>query len=173
MQLKPHDVIVALKLASSPEPRPPYSQLANDLSMSPSKVFAAVQRGIHSGLLVRVGGTERINRKALIEFLIHGVPYAFPPDRGPLSRGIPTAHAAPPLNSQVSQDNEPPPVWPWPEGNVRGYEFSPLYKQAPAAALRDHNFYELLALVDALRGGRARERELARKELTSRLQSSR
>jgi hypothetical protein len=173
MQLKPQDVIVALKLASSPEPRPPYSLLASDLSMSPSKVFAAVQRVLHAGLLVRVGATERINRKALIEFLIHGVPYAFSADRGPLSRGIPTAHAAPPLNRQIIQDDEPPPVWPWPEGNVRGYEFSPLYKQEPAAALRDPKFYELLALVDALRGGRARERDIARKELTLRLQSAR
>jgi hypothetical protein len=172
MLLKPQDVVVALKLASSPEPRPPYSQLAIELAMSPSEAFAAVERALHAGLLVRIGAVERINRKPFIEFLIHGVPYAFPPDRGPLSRGIPTAHAAPPLNRQISQGNEPPPVWPWPEGNVRGYAFSPLYKHAPAAALRDHKFYELLALVDALRGGRAREREIARKELTSRLQST-
>jgi hypothetical protein len=42
----------------------------------------------------------------------------------------------------------------------------------PQAALEDKRLYELLALVDALRDGRARERELAVKELTKRLEVS-
>jgi hypothetical protein len=37
----------------------------------------------------------------------------------------------------------------------------PLYKGAPKAALRDPNFYNVLALCDAVRGGRTRERNLA------------
>ncbi|MEG7523780.1 MAG: hypothetical protein M3H12_11860 [Chromatiales bacterium] len=49
-------------------------------------------------------------------------------------------------------------------------EFSPLYKSAPGAAKRDPALYELLVLVDAIRGGRARERELAIKELRARLE---
>ena len=47
----------------------------------------------------------------------------------------------------------------------------PLYKTAPAAALRDPTLYELLALVDAIRDGRARERKIAEQELISRLRS--
>jgi hypothetical protein len=39
----------------------------------------------------------------------------------------------------------------------------------PAAARRNSALYDLLALVDALRIGRARERNLAEKELTVRL----
>ena len=39
----------------------------------------------------------------------------------------------------------------------------------PAAALQDSRLYEVLALVDAIRDGRARERNFATKELTSRL----
>ncbi|MDT8445205.1 MAG: hypothetical protein RQ722_12995, partial [Desulfuromonadales bacterium] len=61
------------------------------------------------------------------------------------------------------------PVWPHPEGEVRGYEFSPLYKSVPDAALMDKELYAILALLDAIRDGRARERELAIKELKSRL----
>ncbi|MDO9620597.1 MAG: hypothetical protein Q7I91_01690, partial [Moraxellaceae bacterium] len=57
--------------------------------------------------------------------------------------------------------DELPPVWPSPEGTVRGLSFSPLYRSAPEAALRDIKLHELLALADALRGGRARERKLA------------
>ena len=64
---------------------------------------------------------------------------------------------------------EPPSVWPDPEGEVRGLAFSPLYKLAPQAARSDEKLYELLVLVDALRGGRAREREIASKELRTRL----
>jgi hypothetical protein len=39
----------------------------------------------------------------------------------------------------------------------------------PKAVAHDDALYELLALVDAVRDGRARERELAVKELTARL----
>ncbi|MGC1646779.1 MAG: hypothetical protein WA741_13190 [Candidatus Sulfotelmatobacter sp.] len=64
-----------------------------------------------------------------------------------------------------------PPVWPNPAGLVRGIAFSPLYKNVPQAALRDPQLYELLALVDAIREGRAREREIAIRELTVRIDS--
>jgi hypothetical protein len=46
-----------------------------------------------------------------------------------------------------------------------------LYKLAPAAALRDSVLYEYLALVDALRDGRARERKLAEEMIVERLRS--
>jgi hypothetical protein len=62
-----------------------------------------------------------------------------------------------------------PPVWPYAEGPLRGIAFSPLYKNVPQAALRDSKLYELLALVDAIREGRAREREIAIRELTARI----
>lgn len=52
---------------------------------------------------------------------------------------------------------------------ARGESFSPLYKSVPVAAKNDPKLYELLVLVDALRGGRARERDVARKELKQRL----
>jgi hypothetical protein len=39
----------------------------------------------------------------------------------------------------------------------------------PGAARRDPALYDLLALVDALRIGRARERSLAEKEITKRM----
>jgi hypothetical protein len=82
---------------------------------------------------------------------------------------MPTSYAGPPLSSNLIKSDEPPPVWPDPEGNVRGYEFSPLYRSVPKAAQRDNELYELLTLVDAIRDGRARERDLAVKEITARL----
>jgi len=79
------------------------------------------------------------------------------------------AFAAPPLKNEIASRDELPPVWPWRDGETRGIALEPLYRTAPAAALRDPMLYELLALVDAIRDGRARERKIAEKELISRL----
>ena len=115
---------------------------------------------------------DRLNRSAFLEFLIHGVRYSFPPERGALTPGVPTGYAAPPLKKQInSGGDDPPPVWPYAKGPVRGYSFSPLHKNAPEAALDDPKLYELLSLVDAVRDGRARERNAAIHELEKRLES--
>ena len=45
----------------------------------------------------------------------------------------------------------------------------PLHRCVPGAAMRDAKLYDLLALIDAVRVGQARERELARKGLEVRL----
>jgi hypothetical protein len=62
-----------------------------------------------------------------------------------------------------------PPVWPSPDGEHRGVSLEPLYKTVPIAARRDPILYEILALLDALRDGRAREKRFAEKQLISRL----
>ena len=140
--------------------------------MSPSEVHAAVRRAQGSHLLHGSELGERPNRGAIEEFLIHGLKYAFPAERGEPTRGVPTSYAAKPLRQVVALGKEPPPVWPYPTGSKRGISFQPLYKQAPKAALRDPVLYEYLALVDALRDGRARERKLAEKMIVSRLRSA-
>ena len=45
----------------------------------------------------------------------------------------------------------------------------PLYPSVPEAAMRDEELYQLLVIVDTLRIGRAREKEIAIKELRIRL----
>jgi len=52
---------------------------------------------------------------------------------------------------------------------VRGISFLPLHRSVPEAAMRDPKLYEMLALLDAIRDGRAREREIAVRELTKRI----
>src|SRR5262249_40123990 len=156
MNLKPQDVVVALKLSTYPGRRPPISIMANDLSLSPSEVHAALGRLRTSRLLHGPSLKDRPNITALEEFLIHGLKYAFPAEHGDVTRGMPTSYAAAPLKSQVAMSNNLPPVWPWPEGDTRGVGLEPLYRRVPEAALRDSGLYELLALVDAIRDGRAR-----------------
>jgi hypothetical protein len=169
MNLKPQDIYILLKLVALGEGQWSYASVAGDLFMSTSEVHAGVKRAIAARLMHSQGGQPL--KKALEEFLVHGVKYAFPPDHGGLTRGVPTGYAAPPLKDIISQPNEPPPVWPDQEGDTRGYEFSPLYRTVPKAALKDERLYELLVIVDAIRDGRARERDIAIKELKVRLGS--
>ncbi|MGE4344025.1 MAG: hypothetical protein AB7F20_07020 [Geoalkalibacter sp.] len=168
MALKPQDILILLKLVTMGAKPWSYNGLANELFMSPSETHSGIKRATMARLFDVSRNIPLV--KALEEFLVHGVKYAFPPIRGPLTRGIPTSHAAPPLKEYFALSKDPPPVWPDAEGPVRGYEFSPLYKSVPKAAACDRNLYELLALVDAIREGRARERELAVKELKLRLE---
>jgi hypothetical protein len=159
------DIVVLLKLLLDGE-RKTYAQLSKDLGISASEIHAAVRRSIDAGLVEP--DSRRPLRKPLEEYLLHGIRYAFPAKRGPLARGIPTAYAAPPLADQIGADDLPP-VWSHPEGRVKGYALEPLYRSVPKAAKLDPELYELLALVDALRIGRARERKLAEEELKKRL----
>jgi hypothetical protein len=168
--LKPLEIVVMLKLSLLKGERPPYLQLANELRLYPSEVYASIKRARASHLVQGPELKDRLNRSALLEFLLHGIRYAFPAERGAMTRGVPTRYAAPPLKQHLEQGNEPPPVWPYAQGSVRGYSFSPLHKNVPGTAIADPQLYELLVLVDALRDGQARERELAVKEMRKRLE---
>ena len=171
MPLKPQDIVVVLKLCSYGGRRPPISVVAADLNMSPSEIHAALKRLQQARLLHASEMQEKPNLSALEEFLLHGVKYAFPAEHGQVTRGVPTSFAASPLKDEIASGNELPPVWPWRDGETRGVALQPLYRTAPAAALRDPVLYEFLALVDAIRDGRVRERKIAEKELISRLRS--
>jgi len=171
MKLKPQDVVVALKLFGYPSGRPPISIVASDLGLSPSEVHGAIKRLRGSRLLHGPALKEKPNIFSLEEFLVHGLKYAFPAEHGEVTRGIPTSYAAEPLKSEIAIYNDLPPVWPWHEGDTRGVGLEPLYKSVPRAALRDPALYQLLALVDAIRDGRARERNLAERDLVHRLKS--
>jgi hypothetical protein len=164
--LKPQDVVVLLKLASRADAEWTYPVLAVELGMSASEVHASVKRAMQSRL---IDASRRVNRSGLLEFLVHAVKYVFPAERGGVTRGVPTAHSAPPLNSNFRSTTEMPTVWADPEGTMRGEELKPLYSSVPKAARADADLHEWLALVDAVRAGRGRERELAVKELQKRL----
>jgi len=170
MNLKPQDIVVLLKLAVLGSRPWTYQRLAEELSMSQSEVHAGVRRAVAARLLNdATTGNSRLNYIALREFLIHGVRYAYPPKRGGLTRGMPTGYAAPPLNKVIAPTSDPPPVWAYAQGPARGLSLEPLYPSVPAAAERDPKLYELLALVDAMRDGRASERNFAVKEFEERI----
>jgi hypothetical protein len=167
--LKPQDLLLALKVAANPMRAFTFAQLASELGISVSEVHAACSRAETSKLLVRQNGDLVAVKATLLEFLLHGVKYAFPAMIGAITRGMATGVGASPLKDLFTSSDEAPPVWPDPEEKIRGPSLEPLYPTVAKAARVDHRLYELLALTDALRYGAAREREAARTELMRRL----
>lgn len=158
-----------LRLSLERGPAPSYAALADELKLTASEIHAGVERAMAAQLLRKdAAGKPAVLLEPLRLFVQHGVRYCFPVTRGEMTRGTPTGYAAPPLVSQIMQSNDAPPVWPYKTGSVRGMAFYPLYPTVPEAAARNQSLYELLALLDAVRGGSPRERALALTELDKR-----
>ncbi len=162
MELKPQDLLVLLKVAAHPPQRWTYAALGEALTISASEAHACVKRAVAGGLaVVTTRGEWEPVRPNLLEFLLHGVRYVWPAVAGPVKRGVPTAIGAEPLASLLKSVPGDAPVWAHPNGSAKGPTLSPLYRTAPQAALADPALHRLLALLDALRVGRLRERQLA------------
>lgn len=157
---------MAVRIAlSRAEPAMSFARLGESLAISASEAHACVQRGAVCGLVTRESGELLANRSALMELLVHGIRYVFPPVFGSMVLGVRTGAYVQPLADHFPQEQGTVIVWPDPEGADRGISLCPLYPTVPVAARRDPRLHEALALVDAIRAGSARERELAIKLL--------
>jgi hypothetical protein len=163
--MRPQDILILLKMVSLEGQHFYLRDLSQQLSISPSEVSESVNRSMLAGLIA--GDKKTVMRKALLEFLIHGLPYVFPQKPGALAPGMPTAHSAPPLNKEFKSDERY--IWPDPKGEVRGQIIEPFHPGQVNAAKQDHKLYELLALSDALRVGKVREKKIAEEELRKKL----
>jgi hypothetical protein len=167
--LKPQDLAVALKLVTLKGRWLPYAALGETLRLSRFEAHAAVQRLTAAGLVAQIEGPPQVILAALRSFVVFGARYAYPPVRGGLTIGVPTAQALPVVRRLISAPDEQFTVWPHREGKVMGQSLLPLYESLPLAAQEAPAFHELLALFDLLRIGQARERALAQKLLERRL----
>ena len=163
--MSPNDIVILLKIVAYGDKEWFQKPLAEALGISQSEVSKSLNRSKYAGMLDPKGKT--VMKMALLEFLQHGIRYVFPQKPGPVVRGVPTSHSASPLKEQIQSSEDY--VWPSGKGKVRGHSIVPLYPSVPEAALKDEKLHELLALVDALRVGRAREKQLAIVELKKRL----
>ena len=141
--------------------------LVSSLGLSQTEISFSLNRCRTVGFLD--SAKKKVMKAALLEFLVHGLKYVFPARPGPVSRGMPTAHSAAPLAGRIIASADDLYVWPCDTGKSRGQTIAPLYDNVPQAAGKDRILYELLALVDAIRAGRAREQDLAAQELEKRL----
>ena len=183
--LKPQDIVILLKiLARDILPKDSglellsQNQLATHLCMSTSEVNAGIKRLVKSGLLglsnpvpksldFSKRGILRPIKPLCEECLISGVKYFFPGELGEYTRGIKTSYAAPAFQNQILLGKDPVPVWPYLEGEILGLTLTPLYTSVPKSVTHypDPLFYDLLVLIDAIRSGRARERNIGVKLL--------
>lgn len=164
--MSPQDVVVLLKIVCFEQEPWLQVQLAEALGLSQPEISNSLARSRYAGLVDETG--RQVRRQALLEFLQFGIAYAFPAKPGPLVRGVPTAHSGPPLNSIIESGAEEY-VWPSASGQLRGQAIPPLYKNVVKAVKNDPELHALLALVDAIRVGRVREKQLAIDELKKRL----
>jgi len=184
--MKSQDIVVLLKLVSLQEQEEatsgqfernplenPHSvrSLESLLGISKTEVNASIKRSLSSGLAIkdRDTGYAKSNRRSLYEFIVHGLKFTFPVKPGAMTRGVPTAFAAPMLKGLLVSAGQYIYVWPSADGEEIGQSVQPLFRTVPDAARKDDRLYEYLALVDAIRLGNQREAGLADKRLAERL----
>jgi hypothetical protein len=159
--MSPLDVVVMLKIIAYGDQSWLQKTMSEDLFISQSEISKSLVRSKFAGLIDSSG--KKVKRLSLMEFIQYGIMYVFPQQPGAIVRGIPTAHSAPPLSITIQSTEHY--VWPSGKGTVRGQSIVPLYPSVVDAIQKDNKLYEMLSLIDALRVGRAREKELAIKEL--------
>lgn len=134
----------------------------------PAAIYRVTRRRVRRSVLTDgdapADNAVRPHSHNLAEFALHGAKYAFPAVKLSLVIGVPTSHSAPAF-AGVFAPGSTDFVWPHPNGSVRGVGVEPLHPSVPFAAMQDAKLYELLALFDALRVGKARERGMALERL--------
>ena len=160
--VKGQDIVVLAALIGGEFSDAAYAALAKRAALSVSETHAAVKRLREASL---VDDARKIRRRNAVEFLVHGLRYLFPPQmQAGETMGLPTAYAAPVAVGEFAVAGEIP-VWRSDEGTARGRALTPIYPSVPIAAAHDRGLYDSLALIDMLRGGRARERAFAEGKL--------
>lgn len=154
--------MILLKIATKGKGEWLNKNLAKELGISASEVSESLNRSWLAGFLDET--KKKLFGNALLEFLCHGLKYVFPQRPGELVKGLLTAHSAA-IASRTFHSDELY-VLPYPQGTARGQAIEPLYHTVPNSAEQDPFLYDLLALCDMLRVGRAREVKFAAEKLT-------
>ncbi len=163
--MRPHDIVVLLKIAAKKDIPWMMKDLSIELGISASEISESLNRSVIAGLIAK--DKKRLMKQSILDFLQYGLRYVYPQIPGTRVRGMPTAHAAPPLNQYIVNNESF--VWPFGDGTVRGESIEPLHPKLPEACSKDPDFYEYMTLCDTLRIGKAREKNQAIKELKKRL----
>ncbi len=157
--MRPQDIAVLLKIVISPS-NWMNKDIAEALFLSPAEVSYSLQRSALAGLTDP--SKRKIMKKTFLEFIRYGLPYVFPAIKGSIAAGVLTAFSSPVISKHfMTNKSSETVVWAYPEGEARGESIIPLYPNAVKAALKDPELYDLFALVDTLRLGKVREKEIA------------
>lgn len=155
--MRPLDIVVLLKIIAYQHSHWKTRDLSLDLGISLSEISESLNRSMIAGLID--GTKKKVFKRNLLDFLQYGIRYVFPVLPNSLAIGIPTAHSAPVMDGKIISENTY--VWADMEGNIKGESIEPLFKNVPRACREDPILYDLLALVDVFRIGKAREIKIA------------
>jgi len=137
-----------------------YRSLAERLRVPHPVVQRALERA--KGADLYSGDRREVHLPHFEEFALHALRFVAPARLGPLTAGVTAAWAAEPMADAIrSSGDEPPPVWPYAHGRVRGQAIEPLHSAAPEAVENWPELGEVLALLDSLRAGDVRARSVA------------
>ncbi len=164
--MRPHDIAVLLKVAIMPHDWL-NKDLAESLYISTSEITESLNRSKIAGLID--SSKKHVFANNLIDFVAYGLPYVFPTEIGTLVRGIPTAHSAPVFNNKIISNETL--VWADSKGSAKGQAVEPLYPNALLAIKKDSTFYDVLAILDAIRIGKVREKKIGIEMLRNILKS--
>lgn len=159
------DIVVLAHLASAPGGRT-VRHLAEELEMPSASVHRSLKTLQEAGLYFHERGV--IARKSAHELLAIGMKYMFPPRILGEGRGVPTAWSASPIDEQFIGANSTY-VWPHLESKSIGLRVTPLDPRVPELALANPALGELLALIDVVRIGGVRERQVASELIATRV----
>ncbi len=165
--MKPQDILVLAKIVAIGKKNWAGQDLATELCISKSEVSESLNRSKYARLLDF--SKQKVNAAAFLEFLEYGIRYVYPAIISGRQKGFLTAFSAPPLSSKIVSQTAM--VWASESGTAFGESIKPLYPAVVPAIQKDKALYELLALIEAIRIGRAREIDLAKNELKTRFQN--
>lgn len=154
--MRPHDIVVLCQIAVSNDEWKS-TDIAASLFISPAEISYSLQRSGQAGLIDL--NQRKVFRRTLLDFVRFGLPFVFPAVRGPIMIGVPTAYSAPVIKKFFGVREYL--VWEHEDGTERGESIAALYPNAPKAALANREIYDTLALLDVMRIGKVREKEIA------------
>lgn len=166
--LKPQDCLVLASRIFCPDLD--QQSTAAKVMISQSSASYSLNRLKEAHLLSRTGEANLANS---IEFMICALKYLYPGKLTGLSVGIPTAHTLPDFDF-VNWKGQLPVIWPFVNLNkdiehrvelVKGEVLQPIHKNVPYVAFVYWEFHKLFALIDMIRIGRAREKNIAKDEI--------
>ena len=159
--MKSHDIVVMCSLLIFQKKRKDWSyrSLSQLVLLSLSETHASVKRLEESAIYDSM--TKSIIQKNALELLVHGVKYMYPAKGGSVTRGVLTAHSAPIMQNMISSSDDNNYIWAYALGKSRGMSVKPLSKDVPKITEQNPEMYDILALVDCLRVGKVREKEIA------------
>jgi hypothetical protein len=167
--LHPSDIYVLCGVLAVEDRSWTYRELASQIGVPHSLVQRALQRAEEAELYS--SESRSVHRANMHEFLLHGLRFLAPAKLGGVVSGVPAAWAASPVSRVIRESGDLPPVWPTARGRVRGQALPPLHEAAVEAVVKLPRLGEVLAIVDSLRAGDIRVRNVAAKMLTESLRA--